>query len=256
MVFTATANATSEPNTTYAFVALIGDADDPVTLKRVSSNNEDSGAAAGWSIADRFRFFGSSLVWAPTTSGRAYVIAVKGTSAVSTDATLSGLELEDGNGNGITLDPVFAPGTTSYTAAVVNRIDTVTLTATKNEDDATVAITDDDDAATPGEAEFSLVEGENIIEVVVTAEDGITTSTYTITATRATLPLAPTDCPSDTDWCATLRVGYTVGDAFFQLATYGYDYATNLGDLSSNTFSYNGLIYEAIGLFRRNYRRR
>ena len=199
---------------------------------------------------------GSTLTFTLTVTGRGVdapdtdTVDV-GVADASTDATLSGLALEDGDGNGITLDPVFAPGTTSYTAAVVNRIDTVTVTATKNEDDATVAITDDDDAATPGEAEFSLVEGENIIEVVVTAEDGTTTSTYTITATRATLPPAPSDCPSDTDWCATLRVGYDSGDTpagLFEI--YGYDYAVNFGDLSSNTFSYNGVSYNVTELIR------
>ena len=248
--FTAPADTHLDVTTQYIITFEYTSGGSPQINSR-NTTSVSSSSASGWRLG-RFVFKSSGGTWQEAILDRAIRIRIFGNPSdpASNDATLSGLALEDGTGNGITLDPVFAPGTTSYTAAVVNRIDTVTLTATKNEDDATVAITDDDDAATPGEAEFSLVEGENIIEVVVTAEDGITTSTYTITATRATLPPAPSDCPSDTDWCATLRVGYTATDAFISLASYGYDYATNLGDLSSNTFSYNGLVYEAIGLFR------
>ena len=252
--FTAPADTHLDVTTRYIITFEYTSGASPQIRSR-DTTSVSSSSASGWRLG-RDVLKSSGGTWQAAIQDRAIRIRIFGNPSdpASNDATLSGLELEDGDGNGITLDPVFAPGTTSYTAAVVNRIDKVTLTATKNDDDATVAITDDDDAATPGEAELSLVEGENIIEVVVTAEDGTTTSTYTITATRATLPPAPSDCPSDTDWCATLRVGYTVGDAFFSLATYGYDYATNLGDLSSNTFSYNGLSYAVTELHRKEIR--
>ena len=72
----------------------------------------------------------------------------------STDATLSDLALEDGDGNAIPL--AFASDDYEYEVSVVNGIDAVTLTATKNDSNAMVVITDDDDD-TPDEAEDTTV---------------------------------------------------------------------------------------------------
>ena len=72
---------------------------------------------------------------------------------VTTDATLSDLSLEDGDGNAIALSQPFAPDTPFYTASVAYSIDAVTLTAVKNDSNATVVITNDDDTATLGEAD-------------------------------------------------------------------------------------------------------
>ena len=64
----------------------------------------------------------------------------------SPDATLSALALEGADGGEtITLSPAFNAGKYTYTAVVVNRIDAVKLTATKNDDNAMVVITNDDD---------------------------------------------------------------------------------------------------------------
>ena len=54
--------------------------------------------------------------------------------AASTDATLSALSL----GTGVALDPTFAGATTDYRAWVPNGTSSVTVTATKNDDGATV----------------------------------------------------------------------------------------------------------------------
>ena len=168
----------------------------------------------------------------------------------ATDATLSGLEVEGAGGKTITLSPEFASGTTAYTATIVNRIDSVTLSATKNDANATVVITSDDDDATPGEAELDLSVGANALTVTVTAADA-STLTYTITATRATAPRAPTDCPADTDWCATLVLGYNpISSAQFTTEQFGYFSDSNFGDLSSATFSHGGISYTVSTIFR------
>ena len=66
----------------------------------------------------------------------------------STDATLSALTLEDASDDSaITISPVFAAGTTSYTAAVDNDVDEITITPTVNESNATVEYLDSSDAA-------------------------------------------------------------------------------------------------------------
>ena len=90
----------------------------------------------------------------------------------------------------MTLDPAFAPGTTSYTAAVANSVDEVTPTTTDT--NATVAylnasdttLDDADDVPANGQ-QVALAEGATVFKVQVTAEDGTTTQTYTVTVTRA-----------------------------------------------------------------------
>ena len=103
------------------------------------------------------------------------------------DATLSALSL----GTGVTLDPTFAPGTTSYTAAVGNAVDEVTVTATTTDTSATpeflnasdTALDDADDVANGHQV--ALAVGDTVFKVQVTAEDGTTTQTYTVTVNRA-----------------------------------------------------------------------
>ena len=103
----------------------------------------------------------------------------------SADATLSGLTLSD-----VTL--AFASATTDYTASVANDVTQTTVTPTVNDDGATYAIklggVADADGVIP------LAVGRNAITIEVTAEDGETTKTYTVTVTRA----APTPVPPAT----------------------------------------------------------
>ena len=113
------------------------------------------------------------------------MIRIKGT--ISNDARLSGLALEGADGGEtITLSPPFATGKYTYTAAVVNRIDAVKLTAKKNDDNAMVIITNDDDTDTAGEAVLNLSVGPNTLTVTVTAQDGTAELTYTVTVERHT----------------------------------------------------------------------
>ena len=118
---------------------------------------------------------------------------------ISSDATLSALALENAaDDSAIAISPLFASGTTSYTATVVNGVDEVTIEATVNEGSATfeyldssdTAITDADSGKTG--QQVSLTEGENTIKVKVTAEDATTMNTYTVVVTRAAANIAPT----------------------------------------------------------------
>ena len=99
----------------------------------------------------------------------------------STDATLSSLALSD-----VTL--AFASSTTEYAASVADGVDETTVTPTTNDDGATYAIklggVTDDDGVIP----FAV--GSNVITIEVTAEDGNTAKTYTVTVTRAAPPLS------------------------------------------------------------------
>ena len=118
----------------------------------------------------------SGLTWANDDA-----VELKLTEGPSTDATLSDLALEGASGGeSIDLTPVFDPETITYTASVVNGIDAVKLTATKNDSNAMVVITNDDDTNTPNEAELDLVVGANTLTLTVTAEDGTTELIYTV----------------------------------------------------------------------------
>ncbi len=108
------------------------------------------------------------------------VLAYRMPVSASSDATLSGLSL-----SGVTLTPVFASGTTAYTASVANTVAETTVTAAASDANASVEVTPEDaDDGILGE-QVALEVGETTISVEVTAEDGETTQTYTVTVTRA-----------------------------------------------------------------------
>ena len=108
----------------------------------------------------------------------------------STVATLSDLEIEDGADAEVALTPGFSSGTTTYTASVANSVSRITLTETPVDANAWVDYLDGDgtaltdlDTGTTGH-QVDLDPGDNVIQVKVTAEDGVATRTYTVTVTR------------------------------------------------------------------------
>jgi hypothetical protein len=102
---------------------------------------------------------------------------------VSSVATLSNLTLSSGS-----LSPEFASGIDSYTASVSNAIDSVTVTATKSDSGANIVQYIGATGTTAFNGTLSV--GANIIRTVVTAADGVTQKTYTVTITRAPSSLA------------------------------------------------------------------
>lgn len=101
------------------------------------------------------------------------------------DASLSGLSLRDG-----TLDPVFSPEITRYTASVAHGVTSTTVTLETSNASATAAFHDEREAALPDTDanadghQVSLNEGENVIKIEVSAENGTSIGTYTIVMTR------------------------------------------------------------------------
>ena len=95
--------------------------------------------------------------------------------SISHDATLASLSL-----SGIDIG-TFSGAATSYQASVSHSVKTTTVTATASHSAATVSI--------EPEPEVALAEGANQVTVRVTAEDGTTTKSYTVTVTRASLPV-------------------------------------------------------------------
>ena len=131
---------------------------------------------------------GASPVSLTEVSGSFYVSNIDGDSlskitrtTLSSDASLSGLSVSEGS-----LSPVFASGTTSYAVGVGNGVSSVSFTPTVT--DAGASVTVDGVAVGSGvaSAAVALAVGANVVDVVVTAEDG-STRTYTVTVTRAAL---------------------------------------------------------------------
>ncbi|MDR1342219.1 MAG: cadherin-like beta sandwich domain-containing protein [Prevotellaceae bacterium] len=94
---------------------------------------------------------------------------------LSSNSKLSSLTVS----GGAALSPAFNPDSLSYTVAVANSVASITLTAQAAHTGATV-----EGSGVP----YSLAVGANELSVVVTAEDGVTTTTYTVTVTRAAAP--------------------------------------------------------------------
>ena len=100
----------------------------------------------------------------------------------SADATLRSLTLSDA-------PFTFASDTTSYDVNVANGVDETTVTATANDGGASYVVKLG--GVTDADGVIPLAVGSNVITVEVTAEDGKTTKTYTVTVTRAAPPSPP-----------------------------------------------------------------
>ena len=153
-------------------------------MPRNSTGALDDTGLAGWDWENGyFRARGSTDAWELSSSGQRMRMRFNGTAVgdtptPSTDATLSGLSL----GTGVTLDPIFVSGTTSYTADVANAVDEVTVTPTTTDTSATIAylnasdttLDDADDVPANGH-QVALAVGDTVFKVKVTAEDTTTT---------------------------------------------------------------------------------
>ena len=179
--------------------------------------------------------------WVATLDAQRMRMRFNGTAAgdtpppLSTDATLSALSL----GTGVTLDPAFAPGTTSYTADVANSVDEVTVTPTLGDSGASIEYLDGDDATladagTAADHQVALAVGDTVFKVKVTAEDTTTTQTYTVTVTRAAADTPTCTLNTGDIWCGVVTVGsFNIPSG----AYYGYIESLNEGALSDRTFT-------------------
>ena len=106
------------------------------------------------------------------------------TPPLGTNASLSSLSVSGG-----TLDPAFSPAVTSYTTSVPNSTNSVDVSATTSDGNASFTINGCTNAT------VALVVDVNTISIVVTAENGTVSSTYTIVVTRDVPPLPPPPPP-------------------------------------------------------------
>ena len=112
------------------------------------------------------------------TTTKAYTVKV--TRAKSSDATLSGLVVKTA-----TLSPAFKPAKTAYSATVPLAVKSVKIKATAANDAAKIKINGTAVASGSLSKALPLDFGENLIKILVTAQDGTTKATHS--ADSATL---------------------------------------------------------------------
>ena len=118
-------------------------------------------------------------------------VKVKAPATSSAEAALSSLKISPG-----TLSPAFSPNVTSYTAQVGASVDKLAVSASAKDSKAKVLVSGDS----------GLKVGANTVVCKVTAEDGQTTKSYTITVNK----LDTVDVPSEAETGAeTEAVGTT-----------------------------------------------
>ena len=147
----------------------------------------DTGATVNRSGSD-YTFdldVGSNLITIEVTAQdfttQTYTVTV--TRAADSNAGLSGLTISSGVSSPVVLSPGFGPGKFAYTAMVVNSVESVMVTPTVA-NSATVTV-DGTDVDSGNPETVALDVGSNVIRVVVTAQDGLATQTYTVRVTRA-----------------------------------------------------------------------
>lgn len=178
--------------------------------------------------------------------------SVTAAAAISSNADLSNLTLSSG-----TLSPVFAPATTSYTASVANAVTSITVTPTAA--DVNSAITVNGNAVTSGSpsGSIALAEGPNVITTVVTAQDAVTTKTYTVTVTRAAAGVATVSITTSLPDFGAVCINTTTNAGSFKItgtdlngsnidlaALSGFTYCETVGGTYTTTLSFT---YTALG---------
>lgn len=124
------------------------------------------------------------------------VYALTVTRQPSSNASLRELSLKDGSGAATSYAPSFSGSITVYTATVASSVTAVTVTPATAEPNATVKVNGTIVASGQASAPVNLSIGPNTITVEVTAQDGTTKNTYTLTVTRNQAPSVPVSTSS------------------------------------------------------------
>lgn len=145
-----------------------------------------------------------------------FTATLRGTS-YSSNARLAQLGVSHG-----TPSPVFAPDTTAYSLEVPNGISTLSVTPVAEQPGAVIRVNGSPVGSAQTSSVLPLAVGSTVITVLVTAEDGVATRTYTLTVGRSGPVEMVVDSPS----------GGQVADG----ATYDYG-ALLAGQTTSRTFT-------------------
>jgi len=176
--------------TTTSYTDSVPNSVNPITITPVASDRDATITVDGVLITTRYpsveitTFVGNTIITVVVkssdgTASKTYTITV--TRAGTNNDNLTALRVSAG-----ALSPAFSPTTTSYTLNVPLTVSSTTVTAALSDGEATIQINGVAVLSGAKSAPINLLGGTNIINVVVTASDGITSQTYTITIIRPT----------------------------------------------------------------------
>ena len=250
-----------------AYAASVGDSVSRITVTAARSDSaaeiayldgDDIALADLDTVADGHQVdlvVGANTIKVKVTAGdgattKTYTVTVTRAAQSNTDATLSAIALADVNGAAIALSPSFASNVIVYRASVPLSVRAITITVATRDSAATVQFgvdredgldfDDDEDFEDPETVadgyrhRTALSSGDNVIYVKVTAGDGTTTKTYTVTVSVSGTEFTclPPDLSGRTEvWTGTLTVGSDSG-------LYGYSLPLGYGALSNTSFDY------------------
>ena len=139
---------------------------DHITITGVAEDSNATVTGNGMHMLEK----GDNYIYLTTTSssGVERVYTVKVIRKQSNDALLKSLSVTTGE-----LTPSFDPMVNDYTVSLPEGTSKIGISATAN-----------DNAIVTGTGEFDVITGDNVYEIIVTAEDG-TVNKYKITATKA-----------------------------------------------------------------------
>ena len=170
--------------------SLIGSAvqSTSLTLSQINLSTISALQNVPANITVTFRYYASGQT---STGGWGFISSAAGvnglaiggslTSTISADANLSNLTSTSG-----ALTPAFTASTINYTSSVANAVTSTTVTPTATNANSTIKVNGVSVASGSASSTINLNVGSNTITTVVTAQDGTTTKTYSITVMRAT----------------------------------------------------------------------
>ena len=239
--FTAAANASLDPGTTYAVVVTdAAGTGGPVSInaKWTISNNEDSGSASGWSIANQSYIRQiATATWASNVSP----LKIKVTGTVKPGTPAAGKPV-------ITGPPQVGKTLTADTSGITDAdgLTTVDYIYRWLQDDGDTETDVGTDSATydPVAADVAKT-----IKVEVTFDDDAGNhELLTSDGSYAVMPAAVSSCDSDTVWCATLTSGQVYDAVDDVIDAVGFDADDDFGSVSIAAFTHGGIDYTVTSL--------
>ncbi len=152
------------------------------TLTVNGSSTANNSPSASIALVEGANTFSVTVTSADGTTTKDYVLTINRLSPTNDIANLSALSLSSGD-----MDQIFQSTQPYYTASVDWLVSSLQVSATTKYGSANVSINGGASAASLVGQKVELAEGENIIELIVTAADGVTQRRYTVTVTRASI---------------------------------------------------------------------
>ena len=197
LVFTDPASTTLAATTTYTLL-ITSPGGESLRLTNTSSNAEETGAAAGWTIANTYHIKNSANVWVPGGFTTSFLITIKGTLSTTNTAPTVANTIPNQTA---TAGTAFSYAFLANTFADTDTGDTLTYTATKSDDTAlpswlSFAAATRTFSGTPPAADVGTVSVKvtasdgnggsvsDTFDIVVSAAAGVTVSKSALTVTE------------------------------------------------------------------------